>query len=266
MLQRLSSPAGPVYYVSPLLERAGVPHAFSTRQGGVSPAPFDSLNLGNPSGCDRQDDEQHIQENYRRLQAAIGHRDAPRSWVHQVHGADVLDADANTFTNGQKADALITRRPGQILAIRVADCVPILIADGTGRTVAAVHAGWRGIVSGVIPATIRQLRQPSPSLDSKSFIAAIGPCIGYDAFEVGPEVLAEFTRLFGLTATIRPAGSGKGQVDLASAARLQLLDAGLDEHRIDRTDRCTFRHADEFFSHRRDNGVTGRLAAIIATS
>jgi YfiH family protein len=265
MLQRRSIPDGPVFYASPLLEAAGVPHAFSTRIGGISLAPFDSLNLGNPSGCERQDDDARIQENYRRLQSAIGHRDTNRCWVHQVHGAEVLDAGSPSFQNGLKADALVTNQPGRVLAVRVADCVPILIADDTGRTVTAVHAGWRGVVAQIIPAAIRKMCDLTPSLEPHRLIAAIGPCIGFDAFEVGSDVLAEFRRVFGSDAPVSPDDdSGKGHVDLAAACRMQLLDAGLDEHRIDTTDRCTYRDAGEFFSHRRDNGVTGRMAAIIS--
>jgi YfiH family protein len=257
MLQRRESDAGPVYYVSPLLEQAGVRHAFSTRLGGISPAPFDSLNLGNPTGCDRQDDDERIQTNYRRLQAAIGCASSARCWVHQVHGGDVANA-ASDFSNGIKADALTTDDPGHMLAIRVADCVPILLTDERGETVAAVHAGWRGVIAGVIPATLA--RMPLP----KNLIAAIGPCIGFDAFEVGDEVLREFDRAFGSDAPLRRNGDGKGRVDLRAACQLQLRRAGLTAEQIDTTDRCTFRDADEFFSHRRDRGVTGRLAALIA--
>lgn len=266
MLERRISLLGPVFYTSPLLQAAEVSHAFSTRVGGISPAPFDSLNLGNPSGCDRQDDDARIEENYRLLQASIGAQDASRCWVHQVHGADVLDADSNDFENGRKADALISRDPKKILSIRVADCVPIVLADDTGSTIAAVHAGWRGVVGGVIPATISTMLQRTPALAARRLMAAIGPCIGFDAFEVGAEVLAEFHRVFGSAAPIRQdqTGNGKGRVDLATACRLQLLSAGLDENNIDGTDRCTFRDSEEFFSHRRDSGVTGRLAALVA--
>src|SRR3954465_2807200 len=101
MLQRCSCASGLVYYISPLLEQAGVRHAFSTRIGGMSAVPFDSLNLGNPSGCQQQDDDELIQSNYRRLQAAIGCGSSNRCWVHQVHGGEVLEA-TNGFENGQR--------------------------------------------------------------------------------------------------------------------------------------------------------------------
>src|SRR5262245_16705356 len=112
---------GLVFYVSPLLNRIGVPHAFSTRIGGLSPAPFDSLNLGNPSGCDVQDDYPRIYENYRLLQSAIGCAEHQRLWVHQVHGGDVAAAMRDKpFESGVRADAIVSDDPAKLLAVRVA--------------------------------------------------------------------------------------------------------------------------------------------------
>jgi hypothetical protein len=126
--------------------------------------------------------------------------------------------------------------------------------------VAAIHAGWRGVIGGVIPAAIAKLKEMS----SESFVAAVGPCIGFEAFEVGEEVLAEFERVFGDAAPIRRVENSKGRANLAAACRLQLLKAEVSAGAIDGTDRCTFRDQEEFFSHRRENGVTGRMAALIA--
>ena len=115
MIERVGSSLGPVYYVSPLLREIGVPHAFSTRLGGLSPAPFDSLNLGNPSGCDRQDDFERIYENYKLLQSAIGVGERTRCWVHQVHGATVCAVrPGEPFESGQKADALVIDDPRRL--------------------------------------------------------------------------------------------------------------------------------------------------------
>src|SRR5437763_9659513 len=122
MLQRLKAPNGVVVYVSPLLREMRVPHAYSTRLGGRSPAPFDSLNLGNPNGCAVQDDYERIYENYRLLQTAIGCAAQTRLWVHQVHGAQVASAmRGDPFESGAKADAIVSDNPGRILAVRVAD-------------------------------------------------------------------------------------------------------------------------------------------------
>lgn len=259
MLQRRTAPNGVVYYASPLLDAAGVPHAFSTRLGGTSPPPFDSLNLGNPNGCAVQDDYERIWGNYRLLQAAAGCAGRELCRVHQVHGAGVVRVRAGEpFDTSVKADALVGDDPARVLSVRVADCVPVLIATDDGRTVAAVHAGWRGVVAAVAPAALRQMAR-----DPARCVAAVGPCIGFESFEVGGEVLEEFRRAFGPEAPLRRRDDGKGHVDLREAVRRQLVAAGIPDARIDVTDRCTARDAGEFFSHRRDHGVTGRLAAII---
>jgi YfiH family protein len=154
--------------------------------------------------------------------------------------------------------------PTRVLSVKYADCVPLLLASADGRAVAAVHAGWRGLVAGVIRAAVKRLEQTAAA-SASTFVAAIGPCIGFDAFEVGPEVLAAFAARFGpAAAPIRAAHTGKGHVDLQKAALIELQSAGLSLDRIDTTDRCTFTHPQEFFSHRRDGNATGRMAAIIS--
>jgi hypothetical protein len=264
MLYRKTSPTGVTFYASPLLERVGVPHAFSTRLGGISRAPFDSLNLGNPNGCAVQDAYEHVWENYRILQAAAGCAGGELCHVHQVHGAAVVRAEAGKpFDTSGKADAIVTADPARVVAVRVADCAPVLLASDNGRAVAAVHAGWRGVIAGVLITALQEMRGVA-DISPARCVAAIGPCIGPEAFEVGPEVLAEFVRVFGDRAPVRRRQDGKGTVDLRAALRLQLLAAGVPDKSIETTDRCTRRDADEFFSHRRENGVTGRMAAIIA--
>jgi YfiH family protein len=263
MLKRCVSEQGPVFYLSPLLERLGVPHAFSTRVGGLSPAPFHSLNLGNPSGCDVQDDYERIYENYRLLQAAIGCADRSRCWVHQVHGGNVVGAmHGESFESGAKADAIVSDDVEKILAVRVADCVPVLLAGKGGGIISAVHAGWRGVIASVVPNAIDVMRERGCVVDS--IVAAIGPCIGEEAFEVGPEVVQQFESAFDTDVPARRTPDGKGRVDLRRAVKVQLLRAGMSEDCIDTTDRCTHRDREEFYSHRRDNGVTGRMAALIA--
>ena len=262
MLERRTASNGVTYYASPLLERLGVPHAFSTRLGGVSSGPFRSLNLGNPNGCAVQDDRAHVWENYRRFQEAAGCAGRELCHVHQVHGAAVVRAErGRPFDTSVKADVLVGSDPQRVLSVRVADCVPVLLALEGGRTVAAVHAGWRGVISGAVPAA---LAAAGGAAVPATAVAAIGPCIGGDAFEVGPEVVAEFVRAFGDDAPIVRRVGDRGHVDLRQAVRLQLVAAGMSPDRIDTTDRCTHRDAGEFFSHRRDNGVTGRMAAVIA--
>lgn len=259
MLQRRTAPNGVVFYASPLLERVGVPHAFSTRLGGASPPPFDSLNLGNPAG-EIRDDHARILAHYRLLQEAAGCPVGQWCRLHQVHGATVIRVRAGEpCDSSTQGDALVGDDPARALAVRVADCAPVLMATHDGQTVAAVHAGWRGVIAGALPAALAAMNTPPTNV-----VAAIGPCIGFHAFEIGPEVLEEFVRVFGPAAPVRRRPDGKGHADLRECLRRQLLAAGVSADRIDTTDRCTFRDRDAFFSHRRENGVTGRMAAMIS--
>ncbi len=280
MLTRRTADNGVVFYASPLLEAIGVPHAFTTRLGGVSDPgdPFGTLNLGNPSGHAVQDDAPNIRENYRLVidGACLSAPSFPRELcrVHQVHGADtVIRRPGDSHDPHARADALVTDDPARILSVRVADCVPVIVATGDGSAVAAIHAGWRGVASGIVRTAAEALRAILPGLADRRLFGAIGPCIGVDAFEVGPEVVVAIEQagvegLFGgasLGPVIRLDGAPpRPHVDLREALRLQLLAQGLAPERIDSTDRCTFRHADEFFSHRRERGLTGRMAAFVS--
>jgi len=265
VLERRIGKNGVVYYASAKFDAVGVRHAFSTRIGGTSPAPFDSLNLGNPNGCDLQDNYDRIWANYSRLTSSIGCGEEPPLRVHQVHGREVACVEAGgDFDTGQRADALVSRDSQRVISVRTADCVPVLLCSGDGRIVAAIHAGWRGIVAGVIPAAAAKMLEGAGA--AGTILAAIGPCIGPEAFEVGPEVLEAFLGVFGDAAPIGRTSDGKGTVDLRRAARMQLLSSGLCECNIDSTDRCTLTHRDEFFSHRRERGITGRMAAVIAAN
>ena len=267
MLERIQARNGVVYYSSPLLKMAGIPHAFSTRLGGVSEGPFDSLNLGNPSGCEKQDSRSHIETNYERLQEASGSAGRERCWVHQVHQSTTVCVESEQPHDGDlKADALVTKDMMRVLSIRTADCVPVLLGTADGKAVAAIHSGWRGVISGVVPEALHKLR--SISVPGVPVFAAIGPCIGPEEFEVGEEVLVEFSHLFGAVAPVRtsPKNSEKGYVDLRTAIQLQLRFSGIYPERIDSCDCCTVRMEREFFSHRRDQNVTGRMAALIATA
>jgi hypothetical protein len=281
MLLRRTAPSGVVFYASPLLEAAGIAHAFTTRIGGVSDpsGPFGTLNLGNPSDAPVRDSAGNIRENCRlALQAASINRDEAGSaelcTVHQVHGAGVV-----TLRAGQphdptiKSDAIVSDDPKPILSIRVADCAPVLLAMADGAAVAAVHAGWRGVAAGIVRAAAQALRALRPSPSRVDLVAAIGPCIGVDAFEVGPEVIealhgAAGEGLFGdepFVQVIRqPDPAARPHVGIREALCLQLRAEGLHADHIDLTDRCTFRDHAEFFSHRRDRALTGRMAAFIS--
>ena len=159
-----------------------------------------------------------------------------------------------------RADALATDDPAVVLAVRIADCCPVLLASADGRAVAAVHAGWRGVIAGVLPRAVGALR----GLSGASLVAAIGPCISAEHFEVGAEVAAEFHAAFpGRSNRIvlpHPA-PGKARIDLKLALALQLEDAGVSA--FDVRPECTVARPDLFFSHRRDRGVSGRMIGLI---
>jgi len=263
MLQRMTADNGVAFYQSPLLAHAGVPHGFSTRIGGISDGPFTSLNLGNPNGAPVQDDVSKIDRNYQLLAAATGLGDRRLCRTHQVHGCGLSVVSSTlTFDNSEKADALLTADRGAMLSIRVADCVPVLLATGDGQTVAAVHAGWRGVIANAVGVAVGAIRQRVGQ--DVRILAAIGPSISTASFEVGPEVADAFARTFGpLAHVVYPPGATKPHVDLRTALWLQLMELGIAEDAVDTNDRCTVRDVDEFFSHRRDNGVTGRMAAVI---
>lgn len=259
-----------------------MPHAFSTRLGGVSAEPFDSLNF-QPADCDlshidptaevtepssgKADGYAQVRENVERLASAVGQATTPVRCIWQVHGTDVVDSVAlsapvpeRSLCIVAKADGILTSRANELIAVRVADCVPILLAEESGAVVAAVHAGWRGLVGGIVPNAVSKLAERSKRNPS-TLIAAIGPCISVEHFEVGPEVAEAFVKA-DLTEAIVDR-EPRPHVDLPLAISIQLQRVGLLPDRIDRTDRCSFRDASEFFSHRRDHGRTGRMCALI---
>ncbi|NBX25174.1 MAG: hypothetical protein EBQ99_03865 [Planctomycetes bacterium] len=164
--ETIRSEAGVLWRRSSLLHGAGIPHAFSTRIGGVSPAPFDSLNLGLADAPGQADAWVHVQANWTRLLHACGLADRDLIRARQVHGTVVLHADrepgvARSEPPFAEADALVTAHAGHAISVRVADCAPVLLADPVAGVVAAVHAGWRGVVGGIVPAAVGDLLQRS---------------------------------------------------------------------------------------------------------
>ncbi|AKU91041.1 peptidoglycan editing factor PgeF [Vulgatibacter incomptus] len=231
---------------------AGIAHGFSTRGGGVSTGPLASLNLGGSVG----DDPGAVEENHRRLARAAGfERGAFRSAV-QVHGSRVLVLGADApIPPGEEADAILAAAPGLAVAIRTADCVPILLADPRTGRVAAVHAGWRGTEAGIAAEAVRALAElgSAPS----ELIAAIGPAIGPCCYEVSSELADRFVRLAG------PEVVEGRRLDLILINRLQLRAAGIPEASIEQVGGCTSCDDSRFFSHRRDAGRTGRHLSFV---
>ena len=257
-------PRKPLLLYSPLLKEVGVPHAFSTRIGGVSRGVFSSLNFGNPGDIapSARDCKANIVANQQLVLAEIDAVGREVVEVHQVHGADILTLSRGTpahrCTETTKADALVAADAARMLSVRVADCVPVLLASRDGHFVGAVHAGWRGVIAGVAARAVEAMRQ----MGAANIFAAIGPCITAPSFEIGPEVVAAFRIAFGpQTPHVAQRPDGKGNADMKNALREQLSRAGVGN--IDILPHCTVGDATLFFSHRRDRGVTGRMMAII---
>ena len=239
-------------------------HGFTTRLGGVSEPPFGTLNLGARWG----DASAAVAENLRRLRGA-GTEGAEIHFATQVHGAEVAQVEARQSpraTGGQRADGLVTVEPGVAVGVLAADCVPILVGDvGTGGC-AAVHAGWRGTVSGVLQATLRRLLD-LPGADVANLRVAIGPSIGPCCFEVGPEVIEQVERAFGEAHRegdiVQHPRRPKAHVDLWCLNRLAARGLGVAAAHVEVAERCTFCDAERFFSYRRDQGRTGQQGAFI---
>ena len=241
-----------VEWAAPLTVRA----AFTLRSGGVSMAPWDSLNLG----AHVEDAPAAVAENRRRVHEVLALPSVPL-WLQQVHGVQVLDADAQgADASGASAmlpaDAAVTREPGRVLAILVADCMPVLFSSSNGEVIGAAHAGWRGLAAGVLEATIAAIGAPAEEL-----CAWLGPAIGPRHFEVGAEVRAAFVaRDSGAAAGFSANQRGRWQCDLAWLARRRLQALGVT--RVAGRECCTYAESARCYSFRRD-GRTGRMAALI---
>ncbi len=224
----------------------------TSRVGGVSSGPYASLNLGDHVG----DDPAAVAENRRRLQQSCPGLHSI-GWLQQVHGVDVVDADASRIAC---ADAQFSAEPGVGCVVMTADCLPVLLCDRRGSRVAAAHAGWRGLCHGVLEATVASF-EPGSEL-----LAWLGPAIGPASFEVGPEVRAAFIeraegQVEATAACFAPsARAGHWLADLYQLARLRLQAAGVSA--VYGGGLCTFTDATRFFSYRREP-TTGRMATLI---
>jgi YfiH family protein len=234
----------------------------TTRLGGVSAAPFDDgsggggLNLGLHTG----DDAERVRENRARLQTLLPGRPA---WISQVHGTGVVDAAVvQPGAPVQVGDASTASRSGVVCAILTADCLPVLLASLDGKVVGAAHAGWRGLAAGVLGATVAAMRERGAG----EITAWLGPAIGPQAFEVGPDVLEAFRAALpgGQAAEAfqpYPGREGKYLADMPLLARRLLARDGVT--RVHGGEHCTFTERDRFYSYRRDGAGSGRQASLI---
>ncbi len=231
----------------------GIAGAFSSRLGGCSTGPFASLNLGFGVG----DEPRAVEENARRFAAAAGFPSGGVATVGQVHGVAVLPVTGPGAAG--TADGLCTDVPGVVLAIGVADCAALFLADPVRRAVALCHAGWRGTAGGIGPAAVEQLalRFGSRPADIR---ACVSPCIGACCYEVDMPVIEAFGER---AAVWLPARPGHARLDIAQSNRLQLERAGVPAARIAVAGLCTACHPEWLFSHRRDHGRTGRMRAAL---
>ncbi len=221
----------------------------TTRSGGVSVGVYASLNLGLHVG----DAAESVAENRRRLRAQLNLHQEVR-WLRQVHSSQVVNLSGDVITG--PADGAVTRSPGEVCAIMTADCLPVLFCERTGRTVAAAHAGWRGLAAGVLEATVAAMQTPAGDI-----LAWLGPAIGAQAYEVGDEVRTALVRAQAdAEQAFEPARPGKWMCDLYLIASQRLRRVGV--HRIYGGGFCTYTDRERFFSYRRD-GECGRMATLI---
>jgi YfiH family protein len=251
--------------VSRRLEDAGFINAFSTRGGGVSPFPSEALNL---AGF-KDDSRENIYENRRRFLAAVG-GDFDLALAFQVHGNNILKVVGRTDAEDSdvKADAIISDAVGVLAAVKTADCVPILVGDpGTG-SFAAVHAGWRGTLQYIVAKAAASLQECYDSQPAE-LIAAIGPSASCDVYEVGPEVIEQFTKADPSTAKyFASTKDDHATIDLPSINREQLISAGLRSENISIAPLCTMSRTDLFFSYRIEKKTygNGRMLSVIGRS
>ena len=245
-------PTSEVWIVPDWPAPANVHALVTTRAGGVSHPPYDRFNLGEHVG----DDPAAVAANRRLLRQQL-HGAGEPVWLEQVHGTRVVDAAGCLAAEAlPRADASFSRASGVCCAVMTADCLPVLFCDENGSVVAAAHAGWRGLLAGVLEQTMAAMAVPSASL-----FAYLGPAIGPQAFIVGDEVRSAFVADDAVAASSFAAQpDGKWLADLYALARLRLNAAGVD--RIYGGTLCTVSDSERFFSYRRD-GRTGRMASLI---
>jgi len=228
----------------------------TTRAGGVSEGPFSAADSGGMNvGLKSGDAIERVHANRARLRAVLP---AEPRWLQQVHGAAVADVDEEGVVAA--ADAAISLMPGRVCVVSIADCLPVLFADRTGRAVGVAHAGWRGLAAGVLQNTAAAMRHKLGDPDAV-LLAYLGPAIGPTRFEVGAEVLAAMSeRLPQARSAFSAVAQGKYLCDLFALARQALAESGIDQ--VFGGGECTYSDAARFFSYRRDR-ITGRHAALI---
>lgn len=250
---------GPVFQHSRVLRECGFRHAFFTRQGGVSEGPYRSLNFSVGVG----DAAERVEKNLSLAAAALGIELGQLYFLSQVHGVDVVRVFGNE-TPGEvvlrQGDAVMSTAAELGCAVRTADCVPILMGDQRSGAACAIHAGWRGVEAAIVPAAIQRLREAVQ--DEGDLVAAIGPHISTEAFEVSDDVAERLARATDLPDIVDRSRT-KPHVDLRRIVRAQLLRCGLTTSAVDDVPGCTFLDPERYFSFRRDGAASGRHLHVI---
>ncbi|HET7378178.1 MAG TPA: peptidoglycan editing factor PgeF [Anaerolineae bacterium] len=248
-----------VYYqFDGLSQYSNVYHGIFTRLGGVSRAPFESLNLSRSVG----DEAETVQENNRRMLAIFDATPARTVTAWLVHGAAVAVVDRNDAGSYRNhTDAIITNDPSITLTMRFADCAPIVFFDPVRHALGIAHAGWRGVAANIVQAMVHAMRTAFQS-DPQNLWAGIGPCISVDRYRVGPEVIAAVRAACPPASPItRSQPDGSTHLDLNAAIDSQLRACGLTQ--IEVSGQCTATNTREWFSHRAENGKTGRFGVAL---
>lgn len=253
--------------VSLRLTMAGVPHGFTTRQGGVSEGIYSSLNLA----FGRGDDREKVLENYRRVCDAFPVDINKLVLTAQVHGDRVRVVTAEDWGKGltrpkdYEVDALVTDVPGTTLMAFGADCLTVLLYDPVHRAIGAAHAGWRGTASGILERTVEAMTT-AYGTDPAALLCALGPCISACCYETDQDVPNAMTAALGAAALpyLQDRGDGKFLVDLKGLNALRLRRAGVREEGIDISPDCTLCKPDKYWSHRHTKGERGSQAALIS--
>jgi len=244
-------------HTSHVIPREGFVHGFPERSGGVSTGQRASLNLGKRWG----DDETNVEENRRLLAAHAGYDPQQLQIMRHVHGTSVWRV-GEPLPDPAEFDGLVTDQVGPVLGAFAADCIPLLFADPVARVIGSAHAGWRGTVNGVATNVVARMGELGASPDN--IRVALGPSIGPECFEVGPEVVEQFRAAFGDVPGMVVQGPKKDHIDLRIAMRAQLERAGIRADHIDSAPPCTRCEPDRFYSYRRDGKEGGVHMGFIA--
>ncbi|WP_053956907.1 peptidoglycan editing factor PgeF [Inediibacterium massiliense] len=256
-----------VFFTIPSFEQTNlVKHGFSSKIGGVSQGKYASLNLGFKT----EDSNEKVENNYKKIAKALDISIENLVFSDQVHKDHIKIVTKKDCGKGiikesdiKEIDALITNETNVALATVYADCVPIFLLDPVKKVIALAHAGWRGTVLKIGKKTVEKMINVYET-NPKDCLAAIGPSIGKCCYEVDENVIKEFNKDFtNLNKFVFSKGNGKYMLDLWKANQITLKEIGLLERNISISNMCTMCHSEKFFSYRRDQGITGRMAAII---